>query len=169
MSSLTDMPKAKKARGDTPEVPIDLTGDDPCFFGDFGDDDDHEKVVKLGVTRLNLIFDPEKGPFSCIMNFDSEAPDESMLEKLSPMVEGEENTVVELRKAALDKTIKEWLGKAAKAKIEEVRLIMSSLRSLKRPLAARKLKVLTPELDFAAPRPPRHVQDQGCTIKLQGV
>jgi hypothetical protein len=127
-SDLTDdilMPKAKKARVEEEEVY-------PCFFQDFGYDDDREKVVKLGVTRLNLIFDPEKGPFSCIMNFDTEAPEESMLEKLSPMVEGQENTVVELRKAALDKTIKKWLGKAAKAKIEEVRLIMSSLAAFGR-------------------------------------
>jgi hypothetical protein len=149
---------SKKSKGDTPEVPIDLTGDDeeveeyPCFFGDFGDDDDHKKVVKLGVTRLNLIFNSEVGPFAYIMNFTSEAPDETMLDKLHPKVGDEDTTTVELRKAALDKKIEKWLGKAAKAKIEEVRLIMSSLRSLKR---------LTPELDFAAPRPPRHDQEQG--------
>jgi hypothetical protein len=111
-ASESDGPAARKPRV---EAVIDLTVDDVAFFKDFGSENPR-KAVKIGATRLNLLFDAEKGIYSYLLDFDPESLSDELLLAL-----GKDATE---RTAALDKKIAEWLEDSAAAPLSELPMVM---------------------------------------------
>jgi len=94
------------------------------FFGDFGVIADDVKVVKLGVTRLNLTFDPDTGPLAFLLTFDHEAPE---LCKSFPT--GTVNDIViDTRIYYVDRLLDVWLSDMSRATLEELPAIMDVTR-----------------------------------------
>ena len=84
------------------------------FFEDLGDLDlSSKEQVRLGLTRLNLIFDINRGPYAALVNFDQNSDKVYTKEDLDTTFGTDESG----RLSVLDEKIDAWLCQASDPKL----------------------------------------------------